>query len=209
MSTKKIILSIALLGSVLSPASLSADMCESFKNEYDGFKKLEYPTKALYLGKGAALAFLISSIYTLMYNDPKPDAKQRHEWKKAIDLSLISKDPGKYIENWKYIYLDWWVGQYFKDKHMVWKPKTGIIKQSRKCMPFGVLGWTFSHLILIDKTKNMMSGITAAASAFFGLRALGFMSGKEEKKPDKPVIIALTKETIDALGASLNQEDQE
>jgi len=167
MSTKQIILSIALLGCIPSSSLYTMDYV----------KRAKESTFATYYFPRAASIALIASVFTLFYREPVPDAQQRHDWKKFFDVTLIASEPGEYFENLKYVYTDWWVGQRYKDKCLKVK-KDGTIKQSRKCEPFGVLGTTSALLEVTDQTQKMLKGLAAVGIAALALNPNSFMWDK-------------------------------
>lgn len=147
----------------------------------------EYRKNSLFIGtERAVLIFLGGSFFRLFWRDPKSGAKPRYELKKLGDLSLLMSEPSKYFDNVFYVWDDGFVGQYFKDKYMVWKESTGTIKQSRKCEPFGVLGNLYSVLIVNDKVQKSMKNVGKVAAAFLGYAALKegwvrYLFDKEDK----------------------------
>lgn len=116
--------------------------------------KIQKSPVAYYSGIGAVM-FTATSIYALFYREPDPKAQPQCEWHKVADMNLLTSEPRKYFENLKDVYWDGFVGQYYKDKYIKLK-KDGTLKQTSKCLPFGVLGNLFTHLEVLRKAREML-----------------------------------------------------
>ncbi len=116
MSIKKISLSIALLGCITS----SSIYPSLYDDGAQGIDRLKNMTALEGTAIGSGL-FLVASVFILFNREPAVDAKPRYDLSKVINASLLVKQPGAYLTNIKYVYLDGFVGQYFKDKFMKWK----------------------------------------------------------------------------------------
>jgi hypothetical protein len=174
MNPTKIMLNIALCSSVVSSSFLyCADTAPKPDNRpflntiQANIKEIaKNPLKRYPLLGG--IAFLGTSVYLLFDRESKPDAKPRHDWKKVIDTKLLQSNPSKFVENLKYIFMDAWIGQRLKEKHMeVTKEKT--IKQSEACRPFGILGVANAKLFTFKKSTDMVKDFATLAGGIGGV----------------------------------------
>lgn len=153
-------------------------------------------------GSYAAPIILIPSAMRLFRKDPKPDAKPRYDLNKLLDTELAKNDPKAYLENYWLLIDDGFIGQYFKDKHMVWKPD-GTIKQSRKAMPFGILGWTWSYIKTQEKAVKFIVPVVGAYDAMSGGYSIKFLQwmgySKKEDKAAPTVQVVDNAELIKAF----------
>lgn len=161
MSTKKLILSIVFLSSILSLTPMNA--AEETLNR----QAPQNPDPSLnlwWVGKFNVSHLVIISLFAaacrLYWKDPKPepDYYNFENFKKFIHVQLLLTCPQEYFANvWDFVD-NFLIGQYFKDKFMKWKAD-GTIKQSRKCPMSGVGGYIVSGFQTTEKAQKLVKHI--------------------------------------------------
>ncbi|TET34215.1 hypothetical protein E3J61_03165 [Candidatus Dependentiae bacterium] len=140
--SKKLVLHLAFASMVLGCAPISA---------------IDLPSPERAAGLSIFGAMAVSTL-ALMHNHPKPDFKQKGEWKGLLKVqNLINTQLRKeYFQNISDVFWTRWVGQIHKSGYLELDKENNAVKPTKKCLPCGVMGQTATYLHELSKAKEMI-----------------------------------------------------